>query len=170
MTKTKKNNIVALKAVLAQPKRGVELDDIVDLEQFGRVVDWFSPFDIHTNNNNNNFFLDRIRKLIMKGWFHGDITADEAQRKLIYMPPGSFLVRFSERTNGYYAISSIGSDNQIKHQRIQHDPVKGHQYRDQWYTQIEDIIRDASTFYIPCPGGKYSTIFDPTPIISGYVS
>jgi hypothetical protein len=42
----KENNLLALKAILAEhPKNGTELDDVVELEHFGKIIDWFSPFD-----------------------------------------------------------------------------------------------------------------------------
>jgi hypothetical protein len=108
--------------------------------------------------------------LLSKGWFHGDITADEAKSRLNNMPAGAFLVRFSERVPGSYTISSTSNDNEVQHQRIQHDPSRGYQFRHQWYANFDDIIRGASSFYIPCPGSKYASLFDKTPIRSGYIN
>lgn len=105
----------------------------------------------------------------MKGWFHGYLGAEEAQARLDNMPAGSFLVRFSERMPGSYAISSIGNDSLVRHQRIQHDSLKGYQFREKWYPSIEDIIKDVNTFYIPASGSKFTGIFSKTPIRRPYV-
>lgn len=56
----KENNLIALKAVLAEHGKAAELDDVVEIEHFGKIVDWFSPFDVSTPENVDNAFLDRV--------------------------------------------------------------------------------------------------------------
>jgi len=171
------NLLKGFEAVLAESTKNNE-NAIVDLEQFGRVLAWFGPLDFYDKNEvevksdkgevDNSKILDRIRKLLMKNWFHGDISTPESQIKLSGLPSGTFLVRFSNTQPGCYTISS-SSNATIKHQRVSYDPkTRVFVYNGHNYDTLEDIIRDSSSFYIPCPGSKFSSLFNPGVVSSGY--
>jgi len=105
----------------------------------------------------------------MKSWFHGELNTQEAQQRLSGLPSGSFLVRFSSTHAGCYTISSFSSTGGIKHQRVTFVSTKGFNLNNQWYTSLEDIIRESNSLFIPCPGSKFQALFvdAPHPII-GY--
>jgi len=169
----KQLNIKCLHAILADThKRDNGGVDVVNIEQFGKLLEWFSlsnaqPEQKTDNNNsqtNQDTIFDRIRKLLMKSWFHGEISTSEAQQKLSGLPGGTFLVRFSSTHPGCYTISSLTQSNSsIKHQRVSFDSAKGFNFNGNWYNTLEDIIRDSNNLFIPCPGSKFQSLFADQP-------
>lgn len=90
----------------------------VQLEDFGRVLSWFGPFD------NMGKFLDSIRAAMKEEWFHGDMTSKEAEKALANRKKGTFLVRLSATSEGVFSISRVGSTG-ISHQRMNFNPASG---------------------------------------------
>jgi len=150
-------NITCLHAILAEKPRE-NSNEIVKIDEFGKIVDWFGPLETSGSATENIF--DRIRKLLMKAWFHGDISTAEAQIRLSGLPGGTFLVRFSSTHHGCYTISSLTQSNtSIKHQRVSFVAGKGFNFNNQWFDSLEDIIRDCNNLFIPCPGSKFQSLF-----------
>jgi hypothetical protein len=66
--------------------------------------------------------MERVRSVLRKSYFHGDISTRDAEGQLAGKQVGTFLVRFSTSSPGFYTISKVSSDGSIQHQRIIHHP------------------------------------------------
>jgi len=151
-------NIDCLHAIMAEKPRE-NSQEIVKIEEFGKIIDWFGPLENDVQVGTETIF-DRIRKLLMKAWFHGDISTGEAQLRLSGLPGGTFLVRFSSTHLGCYTISSLTQSNtSIKHQRVTFAAGRGFNFNGQWFESLEEIIRDSNNLFIPCPGSKFQSLF-----------
>lgn len=49
-------------------------------ERFGQILDWLGPFDERLTK--------RVKSLVQRKWFHGEITAGEAEAALAGHPAG----------------------------------------------------------------------------------
>jgi len=158
-----------LKVRSAEKPKKDNANEVVNIEQFGKILDWFGPLEVNNNESNETMF-DRIRKLLMKTWFHGDISTSEAQIRLSGMPAGTFLVRFSSTHPGCYTISSLTqSSTSIKHQRVSYVVGKGFNFNGEYYDSLDSIIRDSNNLFIPCPGSHFQSLFaEQTNPIIGY--
>lgn len=139
--------------------------DMLSLEWFGRVIDWFGPI---TDAN-----LDEMYATLAEKWFHGDVATSDAERMLGDQTIGAFLVRFSTQSRGLFTISRIATNNAIHHQRILHRPllaefrVLDHHYK----TLREMITGETKSLQLkePCPGSKFHNIFQKRSV-AGYAN
>jgi serine/threonine protein kinase len=130
----------------------------VSIESFGRFLEWFGPID------SLDGVLDRVVNLLKKSWFHGEISADDAERLLKQEKKGTFLVRFSARDPGSYAITTVSDTNKIKHFRVYHKPGLKYLIGKTECDTLEDIIgKYHKDLYlkIACPGSPFEEIFRP---------
>lgn len=125
--KNEELNFKCLKAVLAdddQPRTVTEIgadDSLVSMERFGKVLSWFGPLvDLHYGV----IIMDKIRIMLSKKWFHGNITTKDAEICLLSKGPGAYLVRFSTSSAGTYTLSKVSRDGSINHQRIVYQQVR----------------------------------------------
>jgi len=187
-------NIKCLHAVLAEKPKREGSGDIVNIEQFGKFLDWFGPLEIYNASNDNmsisgeiplkvsaetnvnlsDTLVDKVRKLLMKTWFHGEINTNEAQLKLSGLPGGTFLVRFSSTHPGCYTISSLtqSGNASIKHQRVSYSAAeRSFNLNGQFYKTLEDLIRESNNLFMPCPGSKFTQLFADQPhAVLGYMT
>eukprot|EP01095_Lingulamoeba_sp_RSL-Kostka_P001906 TRINITY_DN126_c1_g1_i1.p1 TRINITY_DN126_c1_g1~~TRINITY_DN126_c1_g1_i1.p1 ORF type:complete len:324 (+),score=123.75 TRINITY_DN126_c1_g1_i1:92-1063(+) len=139
----------------------------VSVEQFSRILEWFGPLE-------GLDILDRVEDVLKKEWFHGEISSSDSEKKLSREKKGTFLVRFSSRDPGCYAISVVSQGGRLKHYRIYHKPgldyLIGKSECDSLETIIEKYRKDLYLKY-PCPGSPYEEIFstDPVNISAGYL-
>lgn len=97
------------------------------------VVKWWQKFErptrIHLNAE------DTIHP-----WFHGLISRTEAEEFLFDQEHGSFLVRVSERAQGY-ALSFV-FNNWIRHYKLEHQNYGGYKIAgaDETFTNINDLL------------------------------
>merc|ERR1711941_44405 len=106
--------------------------------------------------------LDDIQDLLKKEWFHGEISSQVAEKKLSAEKKGTFLVRFSARDPGCYAISVIGSGKQMKHFRVYHKPGLSYLVGTTECAKLEDFITQYSKnlgLKYMCPGSPFKSIF-----------
>jgi hypothetical protein len=61
----------------------------VKLEEFGRTLSWFGPFD------SRGVFLENTRTAMREEWFHGRLSSHDAELALSNRKKGTFLVRLS---------------------------------------------------------------------------
>jgi len=84
----------------------------VTLQNYARLLESFGPLETGTA------FLERIRKSLIIGGFHGLIETKQAER-ILGRRPGTFLIRYST-TPGAFAISVVTERETLKHYRIVH--------------------------------------------------
>jgi len=151
-----------LKTILA------EKDDMVTMDNFSRHLEWFGPMtgiDI----------LDRVESLLRKPWFHGEISTEDAEKLLTNKgKKGLFLVRFSSRDPGCYAITVLSQGGKLKHFRIYHRPGLDFLIGKTECKSLDDIIsKYHKELYLktPCPGSPYEELFKSKakkPLSAGY--
>jgi serine/threonine protein kinase len=161
-------NFKCLKSLLAEkPKALAERDtaEVVNLEHFGRVLNYFGPL-----TDANHTVLDNIRELLRQPWFHGDISTDISKSKLANQPPGTFLIRFSSGVDGWFTLSFVTQHGAIRHQRIKHTP--GGPYilcpENEEFKSLQDLVQDKN-LTLPCPGSRFQLLFQETNPLEGYV-
>jgi len=144
----------------------------VNLEHFGKMLDFFGPV---RRNGSKNHFLPNLKSIISQSWFHGDISSTESAIRLFDKTPGTFLVRFSSTERGYFTISQREEDNPngLRHVRIKHPPLKDeYSIKDTIYTSLIDLINsEASSLNLkePCIDSYFSLLLSRTISDNGYV-
>jgi serine/threonine protein kinase len=91
-------------------------NDMVTLEQFGRVLDCFGPFASPTLTLVD--FLARIQAVTSCSWFHGDLPTSPAINRLDDKSLGTFLVRMSSSARGGFTISRKGGSRSLSNSNI----------------------------------------------------
>jgi len=97
-----------LKFLIKQDRDGGEY---VELEHFGKTWTWFGPL------KGGNETLANIKEILVSGWYHGELSASEAENRLAKRPAGTYLVRLSATRPGNFTISKMGKSG-ISHIRI----------------------------------------------------
>lgn len=63
----------------------------------------------------------------MCSWFHGDLSSDLAEKTIRKVGrKGAYLVRFSSRDPGCFAITTLAKDSKLKHYKVLHRPGAGY--------------------------------------------
>jgi len=132
-------------------------DDNVSIEDFSKLLDWFGPME------GLDSFLNSIVELLKRPWFHGDISSEQAEKLLQKRDKGDFLIRFSSRDPGCYAITTRAKDGNLKHYKILHKP--GLQYligKIECSTLDEISTKYKRELYLkhPCPGSPFLELFE----------
>jgi len=161
-------NIKCLHALLADPDN--KGDEYVTMEHFGRFLNWFGP--MVSSDNRQAPLMDRVRSVLKKSYFHGDVATRSAESMLTGKAVGTFLVRFSTSEAGAFTISKVHIDNSINHQRISHRPNQGAYYiNNRGYGSLEELIsKEAKNLNLvqACLGSRFLPLFV-NQSISGYV-
>lgn len=137
------------------------------------VLNWFGPI---ADPSSAEPFLERVRQLVSKSWFHGDIQQKEAERLLDGRPNGTFLIRYSNKIPGTFTITK-NQQGGITHQRVSHtigsDFVIKIGNTDTTFRSLEELVEKAGSMLhliTCCPGSKYAQVFvSSDPAASGYV-
>jgi hypothetical protein len=79
------------------------------LEAFENFLKWFGPIE-------GAEVLDQLKNLLEQKWFHGELSAQEAEQKLLSAKKGSYLVRFS--STGGFTISFVDKKQKLLHFRV----------------------------------------------------
>lgn len=139
---------------------------LVTIEAWGRMLEWFGPMK-------GINILETIENLLKKSWFHGDMSSTAAEKELRKHKKGTFLVRFSAREPGCYAITTVSQSEKIKHFRVYHKPGLQYLIGKMQCKSLEEIIaKYHKELYLraPCPGSPFEDIFKPPSNISaGYL-
>jgi len=146
---------------------------IVNIEYFGDLLQWFGPIEIPDDPEHDYTILDNIRMTMQYPWFFGDVDTPRAQEKLSGRPGGTFLVRFSGQQPGWFTISTITPARTILHQRIRHSPGSKYKIDDQTYDSLPDLIKGRQ-LTLPCGGSRFLSLFPdlhpPAVAPGGYVA
>ncbi len=113
-------NLKCLNAILAYNGGGLETKT-VHLETFGTILNYFGPLK---DPMAPEPFLDRLRGVVCKSWFHGDLQTKESERLLEGRPDGTFLIRYSNKVPGSFTVSKIDG-GKTTHQRVSHKAGSG---------------------------------------------
>jgi len=122
--------VKALKLVLVEGR-----DDLVTIEKFSKVLEWFGPF------TKDRKFADHVTDTIRIPGFYGDLSSKEAEQAMAGKKPGSYMIRFSSQQPGFYTITSMGDDNSLKHYRIKHKAGLGFVLGDKEYPTLAALIK-----------------------------
>lgn len=94
------------------------MTDEVTLERFCNCLAWFGP--MHAVER----FLERIRELLAKEWFHGFVSPNKAAQLLKTRWSSTkmqyYFYRFSLSAPGCFALTYIEEDGSIVHKRVAH--------------------------------------------------
>ena len=126
---------------------------IVTMAKFDTVATWFGNF--FTPGPEAWRFLEEIRVLVDKEWFHGEIERDQSEKRLLHRPDGSFLVRLSSTTPECPFTLSLPKGH---HRRIKHLPGSDYSFKGSSikYNSIIDLVENcrdevAIQLRVPCP-------------------
>jgi len=200
-------NFACLKKILATPNMDPHQlgdHDVVQVEKFGHLLDWFGPIVIESGSSSKGnvisnildkvpsifeptkfTVLDKIRVLMQKEWFHGDISKEASEDLLSGQPKGTFLVRTSvtEKTSPFTISKVTKKGGKINHQRIQKRAdgkfevtIKYSNGKTAVEVSKDDLlvpfIRSLSSelfLEAACPGSKFKALFTHTKV-EGYLA
>jgi len=96
-------------------------------------------------------------------YFHGDISSDEAKRRLKGLPNGTFLIRFSGEA-GFFVLSRMVG-GQFKEGRVEYSAAKGFTIdKKNFFPSLSKFVtklRDNLGVQQICVGSKYGELFTP---------
>lgn len=150
-------------------------DDMVSMEQFGKMMDWFGPI----RKDGRALILTRIREVLKRPWFHGDLPTAETEARIMTRDVGTFLVRFSNSAPGAFAISKVASPLKVNHLRVsrEKDPNNPFVLRFRLGTKIadslEELVELAADDYglmFPCANPPYAYLFTDQAPVGSYVN
>jgi hypothetical protein len=196
-------NWACFKKILAEPNSDLNSrdPDMVRLEKFAHLLHWFGPLTAEETRGTGggghsglsslldkfkqpNTILDKIRTLMQKDWFHGDISKEVAEDLLAGQPKGSYLVRTSVTEKiSPFTISKVNKKGKINHQRVHKRPDGTFELTikypdgksktiDSKDDQVASFIRSVASelsLEIACPGSRYKALFLQTKV-EGYLS
>jgi len=135
-------------------------DEEVLIEEFSLCMTCFGPWK-------DQSILTRIESLLRKPWFFGFVSADEAEKRLLFRSckKGTFLVRFSTKDPGSYSISvrdSVKGKAEIKHYRVSHTPGGPYVIGGSECSELEEVItryKKEMRLKQPREGWPYQALF-----------
>lgn len=145
----------------------------VNIKKFGDVLDWFGPM-VPEGQQHGYTILDTIKERLEKEWFHGDVSREEAQRRLHDKEQGAFLVRFNSNIPGAFTLDKLTPQRTIVSARIiqhkkggfypENDPKSS--FPD--LTTFVDELWERMGLTVPCPGSRFQSLFTDQPKNVGY--
>jgi len=129
---------------------------IVTMESFGSMLNWFGPL------KGLNVF-ENVDAVLKRGFFHGEISQDEAELRLKGKKRGTFLLRFSASSPGCFTISVYIKKGRCSHLRITRNEKFEFVYNNQTYPSIMQFIstqQKTLNLKYPCMGSPYSEIYN----------
>jgi len=155
-------NKTCMEKIVTTENKNPGEDEIVTLEQFANVINWFGPI----NKENKEGFLDDMKDIMESLWFHGDITKEEAESLLKNFQYGYYLVRVStSNASQPFTISRFTKEGKLIHFRIDKTldgtlkinvpPVKTSKN----LIHLMKEIKEPMNLKKPVPGSKYLSIF-----------
>jgi len=128
---------------------------VVQLERYGRLWMWLGPLRL------DPLFLELPYQLVRQTWFHGEITSEEAERRILNSRRGTYLVRFSTTNPGHYSIT-VMKRNAVSHFRVQHQPgctfQLGRYETATLFELLEQAAKELGLVY-PLTGSQFERVF-----------
>jgi len=166
-------NYLCIKKMLVEENSDSVIADseIVTIERFALMLNCFGPLRLDSKGFT---FLDKVRVLMQREWFHGDIDQADAENLLASQPEGTFLVRISQTLRQYpFAVSKVNKKNKINHQRIQRKPdgtfelqitfangkTKVETSKDDLLAPLIRAVAKDLFLNTPCAGSRYRSLF-----------
>ena len=147
-------------------------EDMVSMEHFGRMMDWFGPI----RKDARALILSRIREVLKRPWFHGDIPTSETETRIMTREVGTFLVRFSNSAPGVFAISKVAAPLKVNHLRVSRemDAQGNSKFRLGSHTAdsldaLIDLVANDYQLLVPCANAPYAYLFAAQAPIGSYV-
>eukprot|EP01088_Endostelium_zonatum_P016889 TRINITY_DN474_c0_g1_i1.p1 TRINITY_DN474_c0_g1~~TRINITY_DN474_c0_g1_i1.p1 ORF type:complete len:623 (-),score=136.92 TRINITY_DN474_c0_g1_i1:97-1965(-) len=147
-------------------KKKISLSDRrVSIIKFGSILKWFGPLvdPPGTKSRSKEGVIKRIKDVLKLKYFHGDISSEEARRRLRSFPEGTFLMRFSGEP-GMFVISRV-SEGKCKEGRILFVAGQGFTVdRRTYYSSLSRFVTKEQTklgINSICAGSKYADFFTP---------
>eukprot|EP01117_Protostelium_nocturnum_P003651 TRINITY_DN14936_c0_g1_i1.p1 TRINITY_DN14936_c0_g1~~TRINITY_DN14936_c0_g1_i1.p1 ORF type:complete len:629 (+),score=258.47 TRINITY_DN14936_c0_g1_i1:114-2000(+) len=131
--------------------------DIVTLEDFSRMLEWFGPLE------RGNVILQRIDAGLRQKGFFGEIETSDAEKILNGKKKGTYIIRFSTRDPGCYAITVLSKESSLKHYRILHKAGQPYFIGNNQYSSLDALIKaHKKDLYLKYPhiGSKYESMFN----------
>lgn len=169
-----KEELELQKTILCFKSILVNENNQVDLEWFGKIIQWFGTLDSLGS-------LKKIEELVTSAYFFGNIDAAESESFLRTKPVGTFLVRFSLQFAGAFTLSKTtnlktSNKNGIVHQRFYFHQTQQKYYinveSNTFYDSIGDLIskeRENLQLTTACEGSPFSAVASGQQTILGYV-
>jgi len=140
--------------IVKKDKTGVES---VTLEDFSKMLEWFGPLE-----PGNGILLRMEAGLRFKGFF-GEIETGDAEKLLNGKKKGTYLIRFSTRDPGCYAITVLSKLGALKHFRIQHKAGQPYIVGNNEHPSLDALVKaHKKELYLKYPhiGSKYEAMFN----------
>ncbi|KAL6080477.1 copper transport protein ctr1 [Balamuthia mandrillaris] len=141
---------------------------MVNIETFANVVQWFGPQLRSSELGQRSPFLENVEHILSQEWFHGRISNIEAKQRLMNETPGSFLVRFSASKDcpGAFALAHFLGDGKVNNLRITRDLEStppafqvDAEHRFSSLCEAIDALQTPLGLQKACPGSYYFAIF-----------
>ena len=131
----------------------------VHIETFSHAIRWFGPFYSYTEGPR---ILALVTEMAKQLWFHGNITKNEAEKRLGGRGEGTFLVRLSTTTPGCpFTISTIRKRDDgtffYEHRRVCHEapgaPFFPKGSPDKMFSSLSDLVTSCAELRLgdACP-------------------
>eukprot|EP01087_Luapelamoeba_hula_P007302 TRINITY_DN1786_c0_g1_i1.p1 TRINITY_DN1786_c0_g1~~TRINITY_DN1786_c0_g1_i1.p1 ORF type:complete len:520 (-),score=104.71 TRINITY_DN1786_c0_g1_i1:116-1675(-) len=153
-------SVLSLRALKALVAKGDPGEEVVEIQHFGNMVDWFGPFKGAASGES---LLDRMLGVCALPYFHGDVETKAAER-LLAKRPGVFLVRFSAAPPGAFAITRIGHDGQPKNVKIfqrDHEFTLSEKKDSKTYPTLDALVVELGgtlQLEVACSGSRFENL------------
>eukprot|EP01123_Difflugia_compressa_P016234 TRINITY_DN989_c1_g1_i1.p1 TRINITY_DN989_c1_g1~~TRINITY_DN989_c1_g1_i1.p1 ORF type:complete len:607 (-),score=129.29 TRINITY_DN989_c1_g1_i1:50-1618(-) len=116
--------------------------ETISVDRFGLLLYWYGP--LHPTTGKHMDMLEKIEELLRKTWYHGEISAAEAEDLLKNdTKKGDFLIRCSLNPAAPFVISRLENAKVPVHHRIVYNRTT-HTYKMQFQLKKTDEIREIS--------------------------
>jgi len=142
----------------------------VNIEHFGKLLNWFGPVDDPDVGNWRFSILDRFRDALTLEAFFGEITTNEAVDELSVSSNGTYLIRFSESVKGYFSLSQVSQNRRVVHTRIKHIPGGPYIIDKAEFNSLKDLVEQRYSQYKGATSKFYKKIFHQDDEVTAYLN
>ncbi|ELR16181.1 protein kinase domain containing protein [Acanthamoeba castellanii str. Neff] len=133
-----------------------ENEDVVTLERFSAILEWFGPFA-----KGKKLLQNVVSTIKIKG-FYGDATSDQMGIVFAGKSVGTYLIRFSAQHPGFFTITTLTSRDNLQNYRVSHAPGKAYWLtEDKSFPSLRKLVKHYKaelSLKTPFTGSKYSQL------------